>query len=134
MDPLVARQIAEKFVRFLETNEDPPGLFAADCFCDFTSPRWREQVQGGRAVADARRAKHPVAGKVPRWSFAPTPTGLVIELEETWRENGDDWYCREMFRLEVTDGAIAELSIYCTGDWNTARRAEHARMVKLLRP
>ena len=134
MDPQLAKQVAEKFVRFLETNEDQPGLFADDCFCDFTSPRWREQVQGARAIGDFRRAKHPIGGKVPRWTFAPTTTGLVIEVEETWRENGDDWYCREMFRIEVKDAAISELSIYCTGDWNTARRAEHARMVQLLRP
>jgi hypothetical protein len=30
--------------------------------------------------------------------------------------------------------AIAALSVYCTGDWDAARREEHARAVHLLRP
>jgi hypothetical protein len=29
---------------------------------------------------------------------------------------------------------IVELAVYCTGDWDTARREEHARAVRLLRP
>jgi hypothetical protein len=39
-----------------------------------------------------------------------------------------------MMRAEVRDGAIAELSVYCTGDWNEALVARHAREVRLIRP
>ncbi len=31
-------------------------------------------------------------------------------------------------------GAVAELAVYCTGDWDEARQREHARTVTLLRP
>jgi len=41
---------------------------------------------------------------------------------------------REMIRAEVADGALAALTVYCTGDWDQARQAEHAAAVTLLRP
>jgi hypothetical protein len=81
-----------------------------------------------------RLASHPSPGKVTRWRADPTPTGFVIELEEQWQQGGEPWYCREMFRADVIDESIALLSVYCTGDWDTRRRAEHAREVRLLRP
>ena len=41
---------------------------------------------------------------------------------------------REMARADVEDGSISELSVYCTGDWDTERVAEHQAAVSLLRP
>jgi hypothetical protein len=40
----------------------------------------------------------------------------------------------EMMRIEVTDGTIAEVTIYCTGDRDEARQAEHAAAVTPIRP
>ena len=40
----------------------------------------------------------------------------------------------KMIRAEVADGAIAELTVYCTGDWDQARQADHAAAVTLIRP
>jgi hypothetical protein len=37
-------------------------------------------------------------------------------------------------RAEVRDSSIAELSVYCTGDWNEGLVARHTRQVQLLRP
>ena len=129
-----AEEVAARLVRFLETGEPPTALFTDDAFVDFTTPRWRVQAEGGDAVVAMRLQNHPGTGKVPRWRCDPTPTGFVLELEEQWQENGEQWYCREMFRADVRDASIAQLSVYCTGDWDTARRAEHAREVRLLRP
>jgi hypothetical protein len=39
-----------------------------------------------------------------------------------------------MFRADVTDGAISEVSVYCTGDWDDALVARHRNEVALLRP
>jgi len=39
-----------------------------------------------------------------------------------------------LFRADVSDGAISQLTVYCTGDWDRARVAEHAAAVRLLRP
>lgn len=129
-----ATSIARRLVTFLETGAATPGLFTADVFCDFTSPLWRRQAQGREAVAALRRQSHPAPGTVPRWRCDPTPSGFVMEFEERWTDDADDWYCREMARADVTDGAISSLSVYCTGDWDTERRERHAREVRLLRP
>jgi hypothetical protein len=129
-----AEEVATRFVQFLETGEPPTALFTDDAFVDFTSPRWRAQAQGKDQVVALRRKSHPTVGRVPRWRCDPTPTGFVLELEEQWQDGGEQWYCREMFRADVRDASIAHLSVYCTGDWDTARRAEHAREVRLLRP
>ena len=40
---------------------------------------------------------------------------------------------RELIRAGVTGESIAEIAVYCTGDWNAARQAEHQRAVRLLR-
>ena len=40
---------------------------------------------------------------------------------------------RELLRADVGDDGIAELAVYCTGDWDRQRQDEHARSVQLLR-
>ena len=79
-----AHALAEKLIEFLETNEVPDGLFAADMFCDFTMPTWRLQARGVEDSVALRLAGHPGQGTVPRWRFDPTPTGFVLEVEEAW--------------------------------------------------
>jgi hypothetical protein len=85
-------------------------------------------------VLAVRRDNHPQPGRIPRWRFDPTPTGFVLELEETWVAEGEAWYCRELFRADVGPAGITELTVYCTGDWDTPRREEHATAVTLIRP
>jgi hypothetical protein len=126
--------LARKLVHFLETGEVPEGLFTADVFCDFTLPLWRLQAQGVEETVALRTHGHPSPGKVPRWRCDPTATGFVIEFEESWRDREGDWYSREMARADVRGDSIAALSVYCTGDWDADRRAEHSRAVKLVRP
>jgi hypothetical protein len=59
---------------------------------------------------------------------------FVIEMEERWQQDGQDRYCREMARADLRGDAICELSVYCTGDWDEARVAEHRAAVALQRP
>jgi hypothetical protein len=127
-------ELAEKLVTFLETGVVPEGLFRPDVFLDLTMPTWRVQSVGAEDLIAERKAGHPSAGRVPRWRADPTPTGFVFEFEERWDAEGQEWYSRELMRVEVTDGQIAELAVYCTGDWDQARQAEHAAAVTLLRP
>ncbi|MEU1285655.1 hypothetical protein [Kitasatospora sp. NPDC005856] len=128
------RETAADFVAFLETGTPPTGLFTTDVFCDFTMPRWRLQARGVDDAVALRRAGHPGPSRVPRSRFDATPTGFVLEVEERWEQDGESWYCRELFRADVSEGSISDLSVYCTGDWDRARVAEHARAVPLLRP
>ena len=128
------RTTADLLVGFLETGTAPAGLFDPDVFLDFTMPTWRLQALGVRDAVTLRRAGHPTPGRVPRSRLDPTPTGFVLEVEETWEDGGDSWYCRELFRADVGPAGITALSVYCTGDWTSARVAEHARAVTLIRP
>lgn len=129
-----ARSVAIRFVEFLETGKAPDNLFTEDVFLDFTLPRWRLQAQGRDPVVGMRRQGHPCEGKVPRWRCDPTPAGFVLEVEERWQQDGREWYCRELFRADVRGGSISELSVYCTGDWDADREAEHRQAVELIRP
>jgi hypothetical protein len=133
MSPEAARIVATRLVAWLETGDVPAGLFTADAFCDFTLPTWRLQAQGIADVVALRKRGHPGPGKVPVWRCDPTPTGFVLEIEERWHQDGDDWYARELLRCDVIGEAIAAMSVYCTGDWSSQRCAEHARAVQLLR-
>ena len=129
-----AHALAEKTIAFLETGEVPDGLLAPDVFCDFTMPTWRLQSSGQDDLVALRLAGHPGPGTVPRWRFDPTPTGFVLEVEEDWDWQGEHWTCRELLRADIGDDGITQLSVYCTGDWDAARRAEHAAAVTLIRP
>lgn len=132
-EPL-ARELAAKFIEFLETGSPPEGLFTSDGFCDFTMPQWRLQAQGLEDLVGLRKAGHPGPSRVPRSRFDATTTGFVLEVEEEWEDGGESWYCRELFRADIADGAISDLSVYCTGDWDRAQVAEHRAAVQLLRP
>src|ERR1700749_5029617 len=124
--------LAGKIVRFLETGDVPEGLFGPDVFLDLTMPTWRVQAAGAEDLIAVRKDGHPGPGRVTRWRGDPTPTGLVFEFEERWEHDGQPWYAREMMRLDVTGGQIAEVTVYCTGDWDQSRQAEHAAAVTLL--
>ena len=133
-DPVT--RCVEGLLQFLESSgrEFPRDVFRDDVLLDFTSPTWRLQAQGIDGVVGLRQGGHPWSGRVPRSRVDRTTTGFVIEVEETWEEGGDTWYCRELMRADLVDGAIAEISVYCTGDWDSARVAEHAAAVTLIRP
>jgi hypothetical protein len=130
----VHRKLADQFVEFLETGVAAEGLFAPDMFLDFTMPLWRIQTNTAEDAIDCRRAGHPMVGRVPFSRYDRIDTGFVLEVEETWEDGGQQWYCRELFRADVRHGSIAELALYCTGDWDAARVAEHRATVQLIRP
>jgi len=127
-------ELAAKVIRFLETGDVPEGLFRPDVFLDLTMPTWRVQASGAEDLIAVRKEGHPGPGTVTRWRADPMPGGFVFEFEERWNSEDQQWYAREMMRVEVADGAIAELTVYCTGDWDEARQAEHAAAVTLIRP
>lgn len=129
-----ANRLAGLFIEFLETGMVPARLFTADVFCDFTMPKWRLQAQGIEDVVALRKAGHPGQGKVPRWRCDATESGFVLEFEERWRQDGKDWYAREMVRADAPNGLISEFTVYCTGDWDADHCSKHAASVQLLRP
>ena len=134
IDEAVVEAAAGRLISFLEQGTPPPGLFTDDVFCDFTMPLWRLQAKGTESVVALRRRGHPSPGRVRRWRCDATARGFVLEFEEEWEADSQCWYSREMARVDLVAGAIAQLSVYCTGDWDEARQRRHAAEVTLLRP
>jgi hypothetical protein len=133
-DLQAAPPVVRKLVDWLETTHVPAGLFTDDVFVDFTPPQWRLQARGVEGTVAIRQNGHPAPGCVTGLRYDSTPTGFVLEWAEEWDQNGDYWYCREMMRAELRDGAISDMSVYCTGDWGSDQVARHAREVRLIRP
>ncbi|MEU4191824.1 hypothetical protein AB0E69_08000 [Kribbella sp. NPDC026611] len=124
-----------RLVDWLETGEVQAGMLADDCFLDLSLPHWRIQVEGVADCLAVRREQHPFPGAVRVERVDRTEGGFVMAFEERWVAEGQTWYCREQFAADVDPrGAITDLRVYCTGDWDEARQAEHAAEVKLIRP
>jgi hypothetical protein len=130
---LGAARALENLIRFLETGKAPEDLFAPDAFADLSLPLWRLQASGPVAVSALRTDSHPDPGRLLVSRADATARGFVMEFEERWESGGQSWYCREMLRADVRDGQITEMSVYCTGDWDERRQAEHAQAVRLVR-
>jgi hypothetical protein len=128
-----ASAVVAELIRFLETGAVPDGLFAPDAFADLSLPRWRVQAATAAEIIAIRTEGHPCPGQVRVERVEETGHGFTIEFEERWEDSGQRWYCREMIRADLAGGSIAELSIFCTGDWDEARQREHAAAVRLLR-
>lgn len=122
------------FIEFMETGTPPPGLLADDVFLDFTMPHWRLQAADRDGAVAIRRRGHPGPSSVAGYRVDAITSGFVIEWTEQWTDARGDWYCREMARADVEDGRITALSVYCTGDWDSATVAEHEATVTLVRP
>ncbi|MFI0960427.1 hypothetical protein ACH4S8_03235 [Streptomyces sp. NPDC021080] len=133
LDARRAKELADLFVEFLQTNSAPDGLFTDDVFVDLSLPQWRLQTAGRDNLVALRRSSHPALGTVPRHRAEVTGTGMVIEFEERWEDAEGTWYCREMVRAEVRDGSVGEVSVYCTGDWSPEVQEAHRREVTLIR-
>jgi hypothetical protein len=128
-----ASAVVADLIRFLETGTVPAGLFAAGAFADLSLPQWRVQAATTAEVIALRTEGHPCPGQVRVERVEETGHGFTLEFEERWEDGGQRWYCREMIRADLVGGSIAELSIYCTGDWDEARQREHAAAVHLVR-
>lgn len=126
--------LAQEFVTWLETGIRPDGAFSDDVFADLSLPHWRLQAHGPDATFHLREDNHPSPGEVRVEALDRTSRGFLIQFEERWRAEGQDWYCRELIHGTVTEGRISELAVYCTGDWDEARQRLHAEQVRLLRP
>ena len=132
-DVVEAPAVAARFIRWLESGA-AHGLFAEDVFFDATFPTWRVQTDNVTDALALRSARHPEPSTVHVERLEPTSRGFTLELEEHYRYAGESWYARMMFRVDIEDGRIVDLAVYCTGDWDEARQREHAQEVTLIRP
>jgi len=128
MDHEEAKKVAERFVRVVENND--VSVFADDVFCDINVPEWRFQMRGPAAVKEWLDGEQPDGCHVPSWRADATESGVVVEIVQLLGEE----LARNMHRLEVRDGKIAEWTMYCTGVWNAETQKRHAAEAPMLRP
>lgn len=126
--------LSRRFVTWLETGVRPARMFAPDVFADLSLPHWRLQAHGPGSTFHLREDSHPYQGEVRVEGLDRTSRGFLLQFEERWQADGQQWYCRELIHCVVTDGLISELVVYCTGDWDEAAQHRHAAEVQLLRP
>lgn len=126
--------LAEGLVRLLESAEGADEVFAPACFFDLNVPGWRFQVQEPRRFVEWWHQEVDGKGRVGRTRRADTPTGFVLETDIDFAHHGHDLYARQIFVCEVAGGRIAELVLYCTGDWDPETRARHATEAPMIRP
>jgi hypothetical protein len=130
----LVRASVDRFVAFLQTGTTD-GLFAPDAFADITLPQWRVQAVGADEVVAMKTRMHPPGGRTRVEKVLAAPRGYAVKVEERWEDGGQSWYCREAFVCDLDEqGRITELSVYCTGDWDEAAVATHAKAVTLIRP
>ena len=121
-----AQRLSSRFAEALETLVVPDDLVTPDALFDLSMPVWRFQVQGAPAMEDQLRKISHGPSRVDILRTVPTTTGFVQEHEEHTDVDGDHLSARRMVLCEVRDGRLAEVVIYCTGEWNDALRARHA--------
>ena len=112
----------------------PTAMFAEDVFTDLSLPHWRLQARAPTRAFHLREDDHPQLGEVRVEALDRTSRGFLLQFEERWEAEGQQWYCRELIHCVVTDGWISELVVYCTGDWDEAVQRRHAEQVRLIRP
>lgn len=128
-----ATRLADSLVEWLATGVRQADLFADDVFADLSLPHWRVQAQGADDVFRLREDEHRFGGDVRVEALDRTSRGFLLQFEERWTAEGQRWYARELIHALVVDGRIAELAVYCTGDWDESVQRRHAEQVRLLR-
>ena len=128
-DLATVERLATALNRCFETFTADVDTFTADAFFDLLPPFWRFQLKGPEAfLAQLRTIARGVStARILR--VVPTVSGFVLEHEET---RGDE-VARRLLLCEVRDGRIAEVVVYCNGEWDAALRARHAAEAPMLR-
>lgn len=133
LDPQSAR-LAAALIRWLESGARPDDLFSHSVFLDLSLPHWRVQASGSDAAFGVREESHPFPGTVRVEAVDQTGRGFLVQFEERWEAEGQQWYCREQIHCVVDGDRVTELVVYCTGDWDESVQRRHAEQVRLLRP
>ena len=109
-------------------------VFTDDVFLDGHPPFWRFQLQGLDTFA---AWLHDYAAGRPRVDVVrtiPTAEGFVTEHYSEHDEHGTPMASRKVLLCTVRGGRVAEMTVFCSGDWDSELRARHAAEAPMLRP
>ena len=134
IEQAAAERLSERFHDVFTTFVAGEDAFAPDVFCDLNMPEWRFQLQGRDVLAAqlARINEGPSRMEILR--TVPTTSGFVTEHVEHQDVDGEDHSARRLVLCEVVRGRIAEVTVYCTGEWDDELRARHAAEAPMIRP
>ena len=133
LDDATAQELSERLADIFR-SADVGDVLADDVFFDGHPPFWRFQLQGRDAFASWLRGYVRDGTEITVVRTIPTVTGFVTELVGAHDEDGEQVTDRKILLVEVRDGRIAELVVYCSGDWDADLRARHAAETQLIRP
>ena len=133
LDDAAAQELSERLADVFRTADDFDVL-AHDIFLDGHPPLWRFQLQGRDTFAAWLKGYSPEGVPTTVVRTIPTVTGFVTEFTGRHDEDGEEITDRKILLAEVRDGQIAELTVYCSGDWDGELRARHAAETELIRP
>jgi len=133
-DAATIETLSRRFAETFETQAAPPDLFTDDVLFDLNVPVWRFQLQGRDAWAT--QLQHIVQGdvRIHVRQTVPTAAGFVAEHEEEQVVDGELLTARRLWICRVQEGRIAEVTGYCSGEWNAALRERQAREAPMIRP
>ena len=132
-DDAVAQALSERLADVFRTAEAGEVL-ADDVFLDGHPPEWRFQLQGRDTFDAWIKSFMPHGADTTVVRTIPTATGFVTEFTGRHEQEGEEMTDRKILLAEVRGERIAELTVYCSGDWNAELRARHAAETQLLRP
>jgi hypothetical protein len=133
LDDALAQELSERLADVFRTAE-AGDVLADDVFLDGNPPLWRFQLQGRDAFDRWIKSFMPGGADTTVVRTIPTVSGFVTEFVGRHGEDGEEITDRKILLADVRAGRIAELTIYCSGDWNAELRARHATETQLIRP
>lgn len=127
-------RLSQRFADTFDGTDPGEDVFTTDVFCDLNMPVWRFQLQGREAWRTQMRALARGRLRIDVLRTVPTDRGFVTEHEEHQEVDGEELTARRLWMCETKDGRIVEAIGFCTGEWDSALRARHAREAPMLRP
>lgn len=113
---------------------DVGDIFTDDLFLDGHPPYWRFQLQGIDAFASWLRGYVVPGSQVTVVRTVATVSGFVTEIIIEHDSDRGPITGRELMLCEVRGDRIAELTVFCSGDWDAELRARHAAEAPMIRP
>jgi hypothetical protein len=133
LDDALAQELSERLADVFRTAE-VGDVLAEALFFDGHPPLWRFQLQGRDAFAAWLKSYSPDGSEITVVRTIPTASGFVTEFVGRHWDHGEEITDRKIVLAEVRHRHIAELTVYCSGDWDAELRARHAVEAALIRP
>lgn len=133
IDDALGQELSERLADVFRTGAASEVL-TDDVFLDGNPPEWRFQLQGRDAFDAWIKNIMPNGAHTTVVRTIPTVAGFVTEFIGRHDKDGEEITDRKILLAEVRGNQIAELTVYCSGDWSAELRARHAAETQLLRP